>query len=276
MLNEPPQKRRPHPLDRRPEETPEAEPPRQKITLYFPNYQPYITIGLIVINTLVFILMFFNISRETQFLTWGAANHVEVLIQGEYHRLITAMFLHSGLQHIASNMLSLFIVGSRVEAVYGHLRFALVYFLGGLAGSILSILLNGSNVYSVGASGAVFAIFAAELVYLFRHRKLLTHYGRRRLEYVVVLAVLNLGIGIASSATPGGGIIDNWGHIGGFVGGALLAWQITPLFLYQRHPVHADAHLAVDSQPLRLTHQSVSLYTAGLLAVLIIATLANR
>src|SRR5690606_30425031 len=114
----------------------------------------------------------------------------EVLVQGQYHRLFTAMFLHAGLLHIFFNMYALYLFGSILEPLFGHLRFIIIYLLGGLTGSVLSVVLGDPNppfaqmVFagaSVGASGAVFAIFGAEMVFIYRHRALLGERGRAQL-----------------------------------------------------------------------------------------------
>lgn len=276
MLNEPPDhQRRVHPLERQPDpvsETQQAQP-EQRVMLHIPVVQPYITYLLIAINVLVFVVGEFNPSMGSAFVENGANNQVLVLADGEYLRLLYAMFLHAGFAHVFFNMYALFAIGASVERMFGHVRFGLIYLLGGLTGSILSVVLNGPRIYSVGASGAVFAIFGAQIIYLYQHRKLLGENGWRELRSLLFYAGLNLLIGLTSALSPGGVNIDNWGHIGGLAGGVILTWFTGPVFLLRQHPRHDGAFLAEDANPLRRSYQVYFLFTAALLAMLIAATL---
>lgn len=278
MLNEPPNKkeRRPHPLERAPE-TRKPEPTtsentnKQRVTLHIPMVRPRFVFVLIAINALVFALGLFDQSLQRTMFIQGAANQQAVLIGKEYYRLFTAMFLHADIAHVAMNMFSLYIIGLSVEAKFGHTRFLIIYLLGGLGGSILSVLMH--NVLSVGASGAVFAVFGAELVFLYRHRKLLSTAGRAQLRNLLFIAGLNLAIGLVSTLGLGTVVIDNWGHIGGFAGGMALAWYLGPNFTLVRHPQVPDALIAQDLIGTNNRMQVVSLYATVLLVALIVGTL---
>ncbi len=291
MLNEPPdpqehpspqqtpRPRRPHPLEQKPEDNQAAaaEPTttgKQRAVLHIPTVRPLVTYLLIAANLIVFLFAFLSDDAYVALINWGAVNRDLVFLQGEYHRLISAMFLHFDLSHIVFNMFSLYLFGTAVEAQFGHLRFALIYGLGGLTGSIMSAILSGG--FSVGASGAVFAVFGAEMIYIYQHRKLLGEHGRRLLRNLVFIAALNFGFGIVSSFGLGTVSIDNWGHIGGFLGGMLLTWYIGPVFLLVRHPEHPQDFLAQDMNPLTRRTNVVSLFIAAQLAVLIAASLLFR
>ncbi|GAB4519497.1 MAG: rhomboid family intramembrane serine protease [Anaerolineae bacterium] len=282
MLNDPetPQKppRRPHPLEQRPPERDPANEERRRIILHIPVTPPTITYALIALNTVIFVVGFFVISPDqlNALYDWGATNRESVLVMGEYHRLLTAMFLHGGLAHIAFNMYALYAIGQTVERFFGHFRFALVYFLGGLAGSVLSVLLNGPQVFSVGASGAVFAIVGGEMAFLYKHRKLLGDMGRAQLRQLIIIAGINFAFGFATTVDSGGVNIDNWGHIGGLIGGLIVAWIISPLFLIQRHPENPQALMTYDSNPLQRQTQPLLAYFSGLLAILIAASILAR
>jgi rhomboid protease GluP len=278
MLNEPPdqQRRRVHPLERPPEPPPEHHREEQQVMLHIPYVKPYLTWLLIAVNVLIFVAGQFSDSIGLMLFREGANNQTEVLVNGEYLRLFFAMFLHAGIAHIFFNMYSLYIIGSTVEGLFGHVRFAIIYLVGGLTGSILSVLFNGPDVRSVGASGAVFAIFGAEIIYLYHHRKLLGARGREQLRTLLIFAGMNFAIGILSSLNLGGVSIDNWGHIGGFIGGIVLTWYIGPVFLLKRHPTREGAFLADDINPLRNRYQIISLYVAVLLMLLIGATFFVR
>jgi rhomboid protease GluP len=284
MLNNPPPKR-PHPLEDRPEppappnpEAQEQPPQRPQIALRIPVVRPNVTYVLLAVNVIVFAIGLLSPQMGATFFREGASRPMDVLIQGEYYRLLTAMFLHAGLLHILFNAYALYIIGSSIEPLFGHVRFAIIYILGGLSGSVLSVALGdlSANVGSVGASGAVFALFGAEMVYLYRHRKLLGERANVQLRSLLMLLAVNFFIGIASTA-PGASVrIDNWAHLGGLVGGVILTWLIGPYFALKRHPVVTDALAAEDVNPLESKYWAVSLFLIALVGILAVVTLLVR
>lgn len=128
---------------------------------------------------------------------------------GEYYRLVTVMFVHAGVLHIAVNMYALWVMGPVLERWLGHLRFAILYGLAGFAGAVASYLFNSPVQYSVGASGAIFGVFGAMLVVARRMR-----YDIRGLAVVILI---NLAIPIF---VPG--LIDWRAHLGGLVAGLVV------------------------------------------------------
>ncbi|MEP7293047.1 MAG: rhomboid family intramembrane serine protease, partial [Chloroflexota bacterium] len=216
----------------------------------------------------------------------GANHPPDVIAGGEMHRLFTSMFLHASIYgarnqfvlqnsiHLIFNMYILYAVGRQIERLFGHLRFGLIYILGGLAGSVLSVVLSDANTYSVGASGAVFAVLGAQFVYLYQHRKLLGARGRAQMQSLIILAVINLVYGVISGY--GSGLrVDNWAHIGGALGGLALTWAIGPIFIVRRHPEQADALLGEDINPLKNRIWALSLYVVALMVILIVARIAT-
>ena len=136
---------------------------------------------------------------------------VEGVAQGQWYRLLTAMFLHAGVVHILFNMLSLWWLGGPLEQALGRARFTALYFVSGLAGSALTYLLAEPNQPSLGASGAIFGLFGAMAVLMRRMR-----YDMRP---IVVLLVINLMI----TFSPGFNI--SWqAHIGGLVAGVVMGY----------------------------------------------------
>jgi rhomboid protease GluP len=283
MFNDPPpERRKPHPLEREPVRQENPVPPSQRVTLHIPSVSPTVTYVLIAINVLVFIVRLTSPELNEQIFLWGALHPPDVLENGELYRLVSSMFLHASVfgargtivvqnsLHIIFNMYILYAVGTQIERLFGHVRFFLVYLLGGLAGSVLSVVLSDANVYSVGASGAVFAILAAEFVYLYQHRKLLGAQGRAQMRGLVIMAVFNLLFGALSGVSGAALRIDNWGHIGGMIGGLALAWFIGPIFIVRRHPEQPNALLGEDINPLRNRYWALSLYIVALMAILII------
>jgi rhomboid protease GluP len=280
MLNDPkPPKRNPHPLEQSPQ--PEAtadQPSRPQIRLRMPIVRPTVTYALIAINAAIFLIGMLSPQMELQFFNGGASRPFEVLIGGEYYRLVTAMFLHGSIAHIFFNAYALYIIGSSLEPLFGHARFSVIYLLGGLGGSILSVILGdlSSNVGSVGASGAVFAIFGAEMIYLYRHRQILGARGQAQFRNMLILIGINFLIGIVSSA-PGASVrIDNWAHLGGLLGGLLLTWLVGPILALKWNPLTPDAAVAEDTNPFNRKYWAVSLYGIGLIAILAAVTLAVR
>ena len=237
---------------------------------------PVATIALIGINSLIFVVTHFVMSPQElrDVYDWGASNHTAVLEFGEYYRLLTAMFLHGGLPHVLFNMYALYIIGQTVERFFGTPRFLLIYFLGGLSGSVLSVLLNGPQVTSVGASGAVFAIFGAEMIFLYRHRRLLGPAASAQLRQLLIIAGINFAYGIVTSLAPGDGVrIDNWGHVGGWLGGLALAWIIGPIVVVRPHPQEPGTLVGEDLNPLEDRYQPLLAYGVLLLALLVVGSL---
>lgn len=131
---------------------------------------------------------------------------------GQDWRLVSAMFLHAGLLHIAFNAYALWIFGTVVEQELGRLRFLLIYFVTGIAASAASYAFAASPFTpSVGASGAIFGIFGAFVTYNYRRRHLAI--AAARLRSAVMIVVINLAI---TFAIPG---IDWRAHVGGFIAG---------------------------------------------------------
>ncbi len=278
-----PKPKRPHPL-----EVPDAllsqsseAPPRPRGTVHIRVVKPYVTYGLMAVNIAIFIFMFYLATPMQIFeiYHWGASNHIEVFQGGQYHRLISAMFLHSSAVHIIFNMLALYSIGTTVERFFGHVRFAIIYILGGLTGSVLSAILNPPLVTSVGASGAVFAIFGAQYVFWYRHRKLFGEAAKQQLRQLVIFAGINFAVGIISTLNLGEGQvrIDNWGHLGGLLGGLALAWLISPNLLLERYTEGEENRFkAVDVNPLPQHYTNLILFVSGLMAVVVIATFLAR
>ena len=148
-------------------------------------------------------------------LAWGA-NFGPATQDGEWWRLGSAMFLHFGIVHLALNTWSLWDVGQLAERMYGRWRFFCIYILSGLAGNLVSLVVQGNYAVSGGASGAIFGIYGAALVFLWRERAAITEHEFRWLFWGALgFASLTIILGFI---IPG---IDNVAHIGGFLTGIL-------------------------------------------------------
>ena len=272
-----------HPLLRRPSPpptTPDGQPiqrtgPRINLTFARPK-RSLVTLGLIALNIAIFALVSLVPSIERDVVVNLANQPAAVLGNAEYWRLFTSMFLHADLVHLLMNMLALYSLGSIMEIAFGHARYGLIYLLGGLAGSILSASLNEPQVFAVGASGAVFALFGAEAAHLYTNWRVMGASAPARLRQVIMLAVLNFTVGFIGNAT-GGGIynIDNWAHIGGFAGGALLAYLIGPRYgvVISNDRKQINIH---DARPFNGQIATTIYFGAGLLAALLAAVLLRQ
>ncbi len=178
------------------------------------------------------------------------------IMQGQLWRFLTPMFLHGSIFHIGFNMYALIIIGSELERRFGHWRFLLLYVLGSLGGNVFSFLFSPNP--SLGASTAIFGLLGAEMVFFYQNRKLFGSGARRALQNVITVAAINFLIGLS----PG---IDNWGHLGGLMGGLIFTWFGGPkLSLQGQYPV-----LEVTDE----RHISDQLLGAGLV-ILLFGTLA--
>ncbi|CAN5420467.1 hypothetical protein BH10CHL1_BH10CHL1_21970 [soil metagenome] len=198
---------------------------------YIPMAKPFWTRVLIGCNLLVFIGMiaygYFvyhdpdGTSNSQVLIDFGAKVNM-LIAQGQVWRLFTAMFIHIGVIHILFNLYALNSLGPMAEGFFGHPRFLAIYLLGGLFGSLASYAFSPS--ISAGASGAIFALIGGTTVYFLRYHSNFGTRGRAILQNMFVVIVINLIFGLSM---PG---IDNWGHIGGLVGGALVAWGLLPRY----------------------------------------------
>ena len=199
----------------------EAPPPSQRVAITTPSSKPYVTYVLLGLNIAIFLL------QEAGQYLFGydiVANMGlkvnELILAGEYWRLFTPMFLHGSILHLGFNMYALYIFGPGLERYYKHGRFLLLFFLGGFAGNVFSFMFSASP--SLGSSTAIFGLLAAEGVFLYQNQKVFGGVARRALNNIIMIAIVNFIIGLS----PG---IDNWGHMGGLLGGAIFAWFGGPL-----------------------------------------------
>jgi rhomboid protease GluP len=150
-----------------------------------------------------------------------------LIYNGEYWRLLTAMFLHGGLLHIVFNGFALYVLGPEAERIYGVPRFLAIYFVAGLAGGIASYVFSPHN--SVGASGAIFGLIGCLAIFFATARDMLGDVGKRQLQGMIGIILINIIIGLSASNT-----IDNYAHMGGLVGGAACAWLLVPCYELDR------------------------------------------
>ncbi len=183
---------------------------------------PPVTLVLIALNLAAFA---YSVSKgagwvvpDPDRLVAVGGNLPALTLRGEPWRLVTAMFLHGGLIHLAMNMICLWPGGRQAEYLFGKKSFLAIYLIAGLVGGIVSAA-RTTMVVSVGASGAVFGLFGAICAYLLAHRDQLEPTVRsKQLKSIGSFMVINLVIGVTAAG------IDLAAHLGGFVAGFLVAY----------------------------------------------------
>lgn len=208
------------------------QPPRpQQVRVPMPRSAPYVTYTIIGITVVFYILQLASVwalgyaipGLGMDWLEYYGARINEAILAGEIWRFLTPALLHGSLPHIAFNMYALLSFGTGLERHFGHLRFFLLYLLGAFAGNVASFLFTGGS-YSVGASTAIFGLLGAEAVFLIQNRKSFPGQFRSAIGNIIFIAAINLFI---IGSLPG---IDNWGHIGGLVGGLMFTSFAGPLW----------------------------------------------
>ena len=191
---------------------------RNKIAEKIFSYkQPIVTYIIMAICIILFILMELSGgSTNSQILLKYGAN-LDVLVKnGEYYRLFTCIFLHVGIMHLLCNMYSLYIIGREVENLFGKIKYIIIFILSGIFGSIMSLAFT-HNTISAGASGAIFGLLGALLYFGMHYR---TYLGEAIKRSIIPIIVVNLIIGFFAEG------IDLAAHIGGLVGGVLVAMMV--------------------------------------------------
>lgn len=178
------------------------------------NWMNLLMIG---INVVIFILMeILGSTEDTGFmLQWGAASR-PLIMEGQWYRLFTCMFLHFGIYHLCNNMAVLLFMGDMVERAVGHWKYLIIYLGSGLAGNLLSLYMDiqsQSTVVSAGASGAIYGIIGGVFVLMIKNRKQVRESVIRRLIFVIAVTIY-----YGSQAAQ----IDNAAHVGGLLAGILL------------------------------------------------------
>jgi membrane associated rhomboid family serine protease len=200
---------------------------------------PVVTIALIAANVLAFFLELGRGSEaalQSFIMAWGVVPHEYAAHRDlaphiplpYWSTLITSMFLHGGWAHLGGNMLYLWIFGDNIERALGHARYLVFYLVCGIAAGLAHIMANsGSNMPTVGASGAISGVLGGYLVLFPRNRvRVLTRAGIVAVPAVVMLGIWILiqflsGVGSVARTSETGGVAY-LAHIGGFVAGLVL------------------------------------------------------
>jgi rhomboid protease GluP len=202
-----------------------ADPANQETDRSLPPVTLWLLISIIAVFLAMLVVGHGNvISVARQF-----GDKDSVLIQsGQWWRLFTAVFLHGSWLHLIMNGVTLAWFGGQMERLYGGRKFFLIYMVAGVMGNLLSYLMLPGP--SLGASGALFGLIGAGLIFPLRFRRLLPVKER---ETILKQLALVAGINLALSFSPG---IDRYAHFGGFIGGGLMALLLIPEVLDERPP----------------------------------------
>ncbi|KAF4365136.1 RHOMBOID-like protein 1 [Cannabis sativa] len=257
-----------------PQQLTSPTPPVYREVKHFKKWIPWLIPLFVIANTLMFIItMYVNNCPDnsdsciakflgrfsfqpfkenpllgpssTTLLRMGALDVTKVVEGHQGWRLITCNWLHGGLFHILANMLSLLVIGIRLEQEFGFVRIGLLYVISGFGGSLFSALFLQSNI-SVGASGALFGLLGGMLSELITNWTIYVNKFAALFTLVVIIAI-NLAVGILPH-------VDNFAHLGGFLSGFLLGFvflirpqfgwvsqRYTPGFMSPTPPVPAKS-----------------------------------
>ncbi|HEU5227075.1 MAG TPA: rhomboid family intramembrane serine protease [Ktedonobacteraceae bacterium] len=177
-------------------------------------------------------------------LLYGAKDNA-LILQGQYWRFITPIFLHVNLLHVGLNMFNFLILGIFIERIFGHTRLLLIYLLTGVVSIIASFYFAPQEV-SVGASGAIFGLVGAYSIFVFTHRRAFRRGGIPAMLWIVIVVGINLSIGLF---VPN---VDNYAHVGGLISGCILGWLFTPLYKPSSTQELVDTHGLSRRWPLAI------------------------
>lgn len=199
-------------------------------SIYLPREGYMVTPTIMYLNIGIFIIMVFSglgvVSFQTKdLLNWGA-NYRPLVMEGQWWRLITNIFLHGGLMHVLVNMYALVFIGLFLEPKMGKVKYALTYILAGILASSASVwwydgVARHASI-SVGASGAIFGLYGT-LLALILVGKFDKKFALALLPSILIFVFINLGMGLAGNG------IDNAAHIGGLISGFVIGLVLSPL-----------------------------------------------
>lgn len=186
---------------------------------YYGRKRAWVNGGLIILNILYFLyLEIVGSSEDTLFMLHHGAMYAPLVLQGgEYYRLLTSVFMHFGISHIANNMLVLFVLGDNMERALGSVKYLIFYLLCGVGANVVSMAVGIHDpmpAVGAGASGAIFGVIGGLLYAVTVNRGRLEDLSTRQL---VMIILFSLYFGFTSTG------VDNVAHVAGLVIGIILA-----------------------------------------------------
>jgi rhomboid protease GluP len=253
-------------------DSPQPIPPQQPIRVLLPQSAPYMTYTIIGVTVAFYVLQIASgvlvdlgyvpsppyAVSGMDWLEFFGARINDFIRVGQVWRLLTPALLHVNIPHIFFNMYALSSIGTGLERYFGRNRFLLLYVLGAFTGNVLSFLF--ATGYSVGASTAIFGLIGAEAVFLIQNRKMFAGQFNRAIGNVIFVILINLFL---VGSLPN---IDNWGHIGGLIGGVMFTSFAGPLWNVESNLL---GYSLVDKRPARnvLVGAAVVIFIFGALTL---------
>lgn len=176
--------------------------------------KPMIVYLLLAFNILMYFVLTLNGGSESinTLIKFGAKYNPSILVDGEWWRIVSSMFLHIGILHLFMNLVAVYYLGTLVERIFGSFRFLIIYMLAGIGGGLASFAFSMS--ISAGASGALFGLFGALIFFGLIYKRLFFETIGVNL---LILIVINLVFGFIAPQ------IDNAAHLGGLIFGFIAA-----------------------------------------------------
>jgi rhomboid protease GluP len=182
----------------------------------FPTRATYILIG---VNIVVFVI---DMVTGNLIKAYGALVPQFVISYGQWWRILTSGFLHANITHLAFNLYAFYGLGRLMERFFNTRRLSIIYLFALLGSGVLVTLFSQFSTLTLGASGAIMGVLGGLLVFYWKYRDLLVK-GRSYLSELGRMAIINIGIGLL----PG---ISWWGHLGGFLAGAVAGLAMLPRY----------------------------------------------
>lgn len=191
------------------------------------KFSPF-TYFLVLLNVIIwlFIVLVFRKDSQINLIDYGGLVHFNV-VEGEWYRLLSHMFLHADFTHLLMNMFTLIIFGKLIEGALGSLKMGMIYFISGLFAGLLSLSIDTVSI-SIGASGGIFGLIGAFIVYLFTKKSVNNQFVVQTLIGIVILSLLTLFINN----------VNHFAHLGGFLGGAMVMYVMYKWRHNDKYKVH--------------------------------------
>jgi rhomboid protease GluP len=179
-----------------------------------------VTTTILLINFMLFVvLLFYGGFNLENLVDFGAIFPPFILENGQWYRIITAIFLHGGFVHFLSNSIVLFFLGSHLERLIGSLRYIIIYMISGIVSSLFVVYFGGYTVVTIGASGSIFGIVGALLLLTFLRKTWFSEQSKRSIRQLVIINLV-LTFAIPNISIPG--------HLGGLIAGVIFFYFFIP------------------------------------------------
>lgn len=187
-----------------------------------------VTYFLVAINVIVWLslVLIFNQVAQINLVDYGGLVHFNV-VHGEWYRLLTSMFLHADFTHLIMNVFSLIIFGKLIEGALGSIKMFIIYLVSGLFAGLVSLSIDTVSI-SIGASGAIFGLIGAFIVYLFTRKNINKQFVLQTFIGIAIISLLALFISN----------VNHFAHLGGFIGGAILMYIIYKWMEHDKFKMH--------------------------------------